>query len=251
MPKHYKLSVHRPVPTWSEIWRSFYMELEQQAVPILRAAGFYEVRDIDPRVAPDQKLGDDEKEALERIAAALTIAANCAHRTPRAVIGAWLTAIGKRPTLFRSRDLPPEALEAIAAHYRRGAERPGTFLQDVLGHRSIRFPEKKRRPATRRIALAARAAAGALPRHRGRPQNIGNWLAAEYLSSAYRYIGGRKVLRHQTTTDLGSKVVVYDDGLFYRFLELVIGPLQKHLKTHGLPAVTIETIERIACEHFR
>jgi hypothetical protein len=31
----------------------------------------------------------------------------------------------------------------------------------------------------------------------------------------------------------------------------VIGPLQKHLKAHGLQAVTIETIERIATEHFR
>lgn len=230
---------------------SFYMELEEQAVPILRAAGFYEVQDVEPPVAADQKLGGDEKEALERVVTALTIVANCSDRTDRGVISAWLKAVGRRPTLFRSKSLPPEALEAIAAHYRRDAEPPGIFLQDILGRRRIRFPEKKRRPGTRRIARAARAAAGALPRRRGRPQKIGNWLAAEYLSSAYRSIGGRKVLRHQTTTDLGSKVVVDDDGLFYRFLELVIGPLQRHLKAHGRPAVTIETIERIAIKHFR
>lgn len=251
MPKHYKLALHRPMPTWSETWLGFYMELEHQAVPILRAAGFYEAQDVKAPVAASQKLSGDEKEALERIATALTVVANCSFRTPRGIINAWLTAVSNRPTLFLSKNLPPEALEAIAAHYRRGSEPAGTFPQDILGQRRIRFAQKRRRPGIRSIAVAARAAASALPKRRGRPQNIGNWLAAEYLSPAYRSAGGRQILRHQTTIDLGSKVVVHDDGLFYRFLEMVIGPLQKHLKAHGLSAVTIETIERIATEHFR
>jgi hypothetical protein len=124
-------------------------------------------------------------------------------------------------------------------------------LQDVLSRRRVRFLKRKRRPTSKNIVRAAQAASVALPRPRGRPQNIGNWLAAEYLASAYRSLSGRRIVRHQTTTDLGSKVVVVEDGPFYRFLELVIGPLQKHLKAHGLPPVTIETIERIATEHFQ
>jgi len=251
MPKHYKLYAYRPAPRWNELWKTFYLELEKQAVPILQSAGFYEAHDLEPSVCSGGKLSEDERAAVERVASALTIAANCSHRTASGVVAAWLTAIGRKPALSRSKGLPPEVLEAIAAHYRRGTEPPGTHLQDVFSSRRIRFPGKKQRPTPRNIARAAQAASVALPRPRGRPQSAGNWLAAEYLASTYRFLSGRRIVRHQTTTDLGSKVIVVDDGPFFRFLELVIGPLQKHLKAHDLQAVTIETIERIATEHFR
>jgi hypothetical protein len=234
------------------LWSKFYGELEKQGVRILQSAGFYEMHDIKPSVAvADRKYVGEEKVALESVATALTIAANCAHRTAPGVVAAWLVAVRQKPTLFNSKDLPPEAFDAIAAHYRRGTEPPGTHLQDVFSRRRIKFLEGRRRATPSNIARAAQAALVALPRPRGRPQNTGNWLAAEYLAAAYRSLGGRRIVRHQTTMDLGSKALVVDDGPFYHFLELVIGPLQNHLKAHRLPAVTIETIERIATEQFR
>ncbi|MGY3605884.1 MULTISPECIES: hypothetical protein [unclassified Bradyrhizobium] len=253
MPKRYKPSAYRPAPSWKKLWKQFYAELEKQGVPILQASEFYEAHDREPPEieAIRYKLSEEERGALERVATALTIAANGAHRTAPGVVAAWLAAVANKPILLRSRDLPPEAIEAIVAHYQRGKEPPGTHLQDVLSRRRIRFRRRKRRPTSRNIVRAAQAASVALPRPRGRPQNVGNWLAAEYLASAYRSLSGRRIVRHQTTMDLGSKVVVVEDGPFYRFLEMVIGPLQKHLKAHGLPPVTIETIERIATEHFQ
>jgi hypothetical protein len=48
----------------------------------------------------------------------------------------------------------------------------------------------------------------------------------------------------------GGGVRYVEDGPFHQFLRMVIGPLQEHLDRHGLPPVTIETIERIATEQF-
>jgi hypothetical protein len=250
VPKHCKLSAYRPAPAWDGLWKQFYLEIEEHAVPILHAAGFYENHDIEPS-APSARLGDEEKDALERVVTALTIAANCAHRTPPRLMAAWLKAVSRRPELFRSEGLPPEALEAIAAHYRRGTESSGEHIQDVFSSRRIRFPGRKLRPTSRNIARAAQAALASLQRPRGRPQNVANYTAAEYLASTYRFLSGRRIARHQTTVDLGFKRLVIEDGPFHEFLEAVIGPLQKHLKTYGLPTVTIETIERIVAERLR
>jgi hypothetical protein len=93
-------------------------------------------------------------------------------------------------------------------------------------------------------------AADSLRRIRGRPRNVANRILAEYLAGVFRSFGGR-IVRRQTPIEVAGGGAFYvDDGPFYRFLERVIGPLQKHLERHGLPAVTIETIERIATEDF-
>jgi hypothetical protein len=224
-----------------------YSELESSAVSILQSTGFYEAHDLDvPVEGEGRKLTEEEKAAIESIATALTIAADCAHGTETGVVAAWLRNIAKDPALFRSVRLPPEVHWAIGSNYRRRLERPGTHLQDVWGRRTVRFEDKARRPTKLNIARAALAAADALGRVRGRPRKQVNWVLAEELSRAFRFLGGR-IVRRQVAVDRDEGGVRYvEDGPFYRFLKQVIGPLQRHLERYGLSAVTIETVERIA-----
>ena len=228
-----------------------YSKLEPFAVQILEPTGFYERYDIEiSDVVKDRKLGNEEKDAIGRIATALTIAADAAHRTPLGIVAAWLDRIAVNPALFRSEQLPPEVHWQIASCYRRGSERPGTHLQDVWGRRRVRFEARARRASLPRIARAARLAAASLRRPHGRPPNIANHLLAEYLASAFRWCGGRIVRRQAPRDKEGGGVRYVEIGPFHQFLKMVIGPLQEHLERHGLPRVTIETIERIATEQF-
>jgi hypothetical protein len=249
LPRRYKFKSYRPTPRWTDIWHNFYVELEKQGVPILQAAGYYQAHDVE--ASGNGKLGEEERVALERVATALTIAADGAHQTSGGMVAAWLDKIRRKPAVYRTEVLPPEVFEAIAAHYRRGTEPPRTHMQDVFGGRRIRFPGKKRRPTPKNIARAAHAAFVSLHRHRGRPQNIANLRAAEYLSSAYRFLSGRRIVRRRMPILRRSGVAYVEDGPFNRFLKRVIGPLQKHLKAHGLQPVTIDTIERISIEEFQ
>ena len=58
-------------------------------------------------------------------------------------------------------------------------------------------------------------------------------------------------MRRQAPIDKkGGGVRYVEIGPFHQFLKMVIGPLQEHLERHGLPRVTIETVERIATEKF-
>jgi len=133
-----------------------YSKLEPLAVEILEPTGFYERYDLDiPEVIEGRRLGIEEKDAIERIATALTIAADAAHRTPPGIVRAWLDRIAQNPALFRSEQLPPEVHWQIASCYRRGSERPGTHLQDVWGRRRVRFETRARRATLPRIAQAA------------------------------------------------------------------------------------------------
>jgi hypothetical protein len=226
-----------------------YAKLEPLAVEILAPTGFCERYDIEiPDVVKDRKLGTEEKDAIGRIATALTIAADAAHRTPPGIVAAWLDRIAQNPALFRSEELPPEVHWQIVSCYRRGSERPGTHVQDVWGRRRVRFEARARRATLPRIARAARLAAASLRRPRGRPPNDANHVLAEYLASAYRWCGGQIVRRQAPIDKKGGGVRYVEIGPFHQFLKMVIGPLQEHLDCHRLPGVTIETIERIATE---
>jgi hypothetical protein len=251
MPTRYRTHASRPAPSWASTWEYMYSRLEPDAVRILEPTGFYERYDIQvPDLVERRKLGVEEKEAIGRIATALTIAADAAHRTPPGIVAAWLDRIANNPALFRSELLPPEVHWEIASCYRRGSERPGTHLQDVWGRRRVRFEAKAQRASDARIAKAARLAAASSLRRRGRPPNLANHLLAEYLASAFRWCGGRIVRRLIPVAKEGGGIGYVEDGPFHQFLARVIGPLQEHLHRHGLPCVTIETIERIATERF-
>jgi hypothetical protein len=251
MPTRYSAHQYRPAPSWLATWKSMYSKLEPNAVQILGPTGFYERFDIEmPNRVEGRNLGMEERAAIERIATALTIAADAAHRTPPGIVAAWLARIAKDPALFRSKQLPPEVHWLIASFYMREDERPGTHLQDIWGRRRVRFEAKPQRATNPRIARAARLAATSFRRRRGRSPNVANDLLAEYLASAFRFFGGRIVRRQRPIDKKGGGVHYVEDGPFHQFLKKVTGPLQEHLKSYGLQRVTIETIERIATEQF-
>jgi hypothetical protein len=251
MPTRYSAHEYRPAPSWLATWKSMYSKLEPNAVQILGPTGFYERFDIEmPNRVEGRKLGMEERAAIERIATALTIAADVAHQTPPGIVAAWLDRVAKKPGLFRSEQIPPEVHWMIASCYRRGSERPGTHLQDIWGRRRVRFEAKAQRATSSRIARAARLAATSLRRPHGRPRNVANHLLAEYLGLAFRSFGGRIVRRQVPIDKEGGGVRYAEIGPFHEFLKTVIGPLQEHLKSHGLQPVTIDTVERIATEQF-
>lgn len=251
MPTRYRMQAYRPAPSWRSTWNSMYSKLEPLAVEILAPTGFYERYDIEiPEMIEGRALGVEEKDAIGRIATALTIAADAAHRTPPGIVAAWLDRIAENPALFRSEQLPPEVHWQIASCYRRGSERPGTHVQDVWGRRRVRFEAKAQRATNARIARAARLAAASLKRRRGRPSKVANHLLAECLACAFRWCGGQIVRRQAPIDKKGGGVRYVEIGPFHQFLKMVIGPLQEHLERHGLPRVTIETVERIATEKF-
>jgi hypothetical protein len=251
MRTRYSAHQYRPAPSWLATWKFMYSKLEPNAVQILKPAGFYERFDIEiPDRVEGRNLCMEERAAIERIANALTIAADAAHRTPPGIVAAWLDRIAKNPALFRSAQLPPEVHSWIVSSYRREFERPGTHLQDVWGRRRVHFEANARRPTPLNIARAARLASQSLGRPRGRPRNIANELLAEYLGLAFRSFGGRIVRRQVPIDREGGGVRYAENGPFHDFLKKVIGPLQQHLKSHGLQPATIETVERIATEQF-
>jgi len=136
VPTRYRMHAYRPAPGWLSTWDSMYSKLEPLAVEILEPTGFYERYDIEiPEIIEGRALCVEEKDAIGRIATALTIAADAAHRTPPGIVAAWLDRIAENPALFRSEQLPPEVDWQIASCYRRGSERPGTHVQDVWGRR--------------------------------------------------------------------------------------------------------------------
>jgi hypothetical protein len=109
VPTRYRMHAYRPAPSWLSTWDSMYSKLEPLAVEIFAPTGFYERYDIEiPQMIEGRALGVEEKDAIGRIATALTIAADAAHRTPPGIVRAWLDRIAAKPALFRSELLPPE-----------------------------------------------------------------------------------------------------------------------------------------------
>jgi hypothetical protein len=198
-----------------------------------------------------RKLIGEEKAAIEAIATALTIAADYAHNVSPGVVAAWLQKIAGAPALFWSKDTPPAVHWEIVTNYQREFERPGTYIQDILWRRRwFRSTTKAQRPTDLNIKRAARLALKQLRRPRGRPRNESSRILAERLGQVFCSIGER-IVRHQIAHDKeGGGLRYVEDGPFYRFLEQIIDPLVQYLKHHDLPPVSIDTIERIASEHY-
>src|SRR5258708_8160949 len=144
----------------------------------MEPTGLYDSNALEtPTVSEGRELVGEESAAIEAIATALTIAADCAHKTLPGVVAAWLRKLANKPALFRSKDLPPEVHWEIVSNYRREFERPGKHIQDMLwGRRWVFFKAKARRPTDLNISRAARLAEENLWQPRGRPRNHCNWI---------------------------------------------------------------------------
>lgn len=252
MPTRYRAAPWRPHAGWAVVWDSMYRALAPNAARILQLTGFYERHDLEiPAALEGRELIGKEKAAIEAIATALTIAADCAHKTPPGVVAAWLRKLAKKPELFWSKDLPPEVHWEIVLNYSREFERPGMHMHDMLwGRRWADFSATARRPTKFNISRAARLAEKNLRQPRGRPRNHCNWILAEHLGRTFYSIGGRIVRRQVPQDKVGGGLRYVEDGSFYRFLKETVDPLVRYLKRQALSSVSIDTIERIASEHF-
>jgi hypothetical protein len=86
MPTRYRPTSWRRRDGWVAIWDPMYQALEPKAVRILRPTGFYEKYDLEiPGSFANRRPIGEEKAAIEAIATALAVAADCAHKTPPGV----------------------------------------------------------------------------------------------------------------------------------------------------------------------
>jgi hypothetical protein len=81
-------------------------------------------------------------------------------------------------------------------------------------------------------------------RKRGRTYNRANQILAERLGEIFRGSGQPIRRRREPVMRKGKVAYVEGGGPFYDFLELVLKPLQRHLRDRGLAAVTVATILR-------
>jgi hypothetical protein len=179
----------------------------------------------------------------------LALAIVASEGMPVGVRIATLKKVAKNPSIFFSGQLSGEIEWAIACNYRRSDEKVGTNSQDVLGKQLAHFKAEVEIPTEHNIARAALYAVSKIQtaRKRGRPYNPGNRILAERLAPIFRTSGPPIVRRLRPDTRRG-KTVFSEYGAFRDFLELVLPPLQRHLRKRDLAPVTIDTILRLVTE---
>jgi hypothetical protein len=95
------------------------------------AIRFYAKHDLPPPEENSDAIPTkDEEEELRQIASALTVAAAASAAMPPGVPLATLLKVSKKPGLFLTRELPAPVEWALACHYQRGEEPPGTHWRD-------------------------------------------------------------------------------------------------------------------------
>ncbi len=210
--------------------------------------GFYAEHDL-PAPAAGSVDGPTKDEAaeLQRIATALTLAAVASEAMATGVLIATLKEISKNPSLFFSGKLPGYVYWIIAGNYQRSDEKPATHWYDVWGDQSGRVEP----PTEAAIARAATSAIGRLQNARkpGRPYNSANRILADDLGEIFRP-SGQPIARRREPRMRFNKVIFVESGPFYDFLDLVLPPLQRHLRERALSPVTVDTIVRLVTEDF-
>jgi hypothetical protein len=231
-----------------EIWQRMYDYLCPNRVAILTALGFYEEHDLP---APeDGSLGGptkDEAAELAQIATALMLAAIDSEAAPVGVLVATLKKISEKPSLFFSGKLPGSIDWIIARNYQRSDEKPATNWRDVWGDQL----DQAEPPTEAAIARAAHSGMARLQkaRKRGRPYNSANRILADRLGEIFR-VSGQPIARRRESQMRLNKLIFVEGGPFYDFLNLVLPPLQQHLREQRLRPVTVDTIVRQVTEDF-
>jgi hypothetical protein len=216
---------------------------------ILTVLGFYAEHDL-PSSGPDLigNLSKDEEAELRQIASALILALAASEVMPTGVLIASLGKVSKNPSSYPG-DLPAAVMWEIASNYQRSDEKPSTNWRDVWGNQPALFEGQAEVPNECNIARAAVSAIGRLQsaRRRGRPYNPANRVLADHLGEIFRRNGQLIVRQRQWETRHGKPVLV-EGGPFYDFLNLVVPPLQRHLRERELAPVTVDTIVRLVVE---
>jgi len=249
MPTIPKAQLTEPESPWGAAYDQIYAELCRDRGPILTALGFYAEHDLQPPEENSTAIPTkDEEEELRQIASALTVAVAASAEMPIGELIESLKKVSKNPSLFFPRTLPQPVEWAVAADYQRGDEPPGTHWRDVWGDQVARFPGEVEEPTESNIAKAADAASARLQETRkaGRPYKQADQILAVRLGTIFRRSG--QPIRRRNEPVMREKDVVYVEGggPIHRFLELVLKPLQAHLREK----VTTEAIVRRITEDF-
>jgi hypothetical protein len=249
VPTLYAAQLSEPETPWPEIWNRMYQGLVPNARQILALLGYYVEHDLHVP-PPDAPLTADEIAELTPIVSALTIAAVECARMPDGVLLATLKTVAK--SLSRSASsLPAAVLWEMAANYRRGQEKPGTFAMDIWGSDQTRSNYVGGEPMPDDIARAAEAAASRIQaqRSRGRRHHRAYPILAESLGAIFR-ASGQAIQRHRKKLPRSAKddTIYTETGPFHEFLALVLSPLRDVLRERGLPPITVDSIVRMAAD---
>jgi hypothetical protein len=246
MPTLYKPQLIESESPWLAPSDRMYRLLCLNKGPILMALGFYAERDLAPPDPNEQhELTNEEEAELRPIASALTAAAAASEVMPNGILVASLKKISMVPSLFFTGALPGPVEWALACRYQRDDETPGTHWRDVWGNQPSTFEGEVQVPTELNLERAAKSAMRSMPRKRGPPANPANQVLAHRLGEVFR-LSGQRIVRHQDVVMAGGKAVLIGVGPFFDFLNLVLPPLQGHLRERRLAPVTIETIVRLA-----
>jgi hypothetical protein len=131
-------------------------------------------------------------------------------------------------------------------------EPQGTHWRDVWGDQVAAFPGEVEQPTDANISKAARAAIATIQESRkpGRTHNRADQILADRLGQIFRGSGQPIRRSNEPVMRDGKSVYVEGGGPFYRFLELVLKPLQRYLRERGLAPVTVATIVRLVTDDF-
>lgn len=232
-----------------EIWDRMLEGLLPNGRLILDAVGYYAEYDL-PVPDAESELSEREKTELYPIVRVLMEAAVKSEMMREGVLASTLNKVAKEPSLFFLGELPAAVQWEIANDYQCGAEKLGTYCMDIWGDAQTRCSYSLERPTEANIAKAAEAAYRRIEDNRspGRPPNLANREVAEGMSKIFRTSGQAITRRREPTRMLDGKVIYNETSPFHEFLDLILDPLQRHLREHELAPVTIDSVVRIAIE---
>ena len=209
----------------------FLNELLAKEIPILERLGFYKEFGAldDPTFSGHIESINLMNEMSGILSVAATIRMDAGFKAPHQLI-ATLKAIEKDPWLIITHSIEPEALGAIARHYQRGQEAPGTFWFDIdrAGNTPLPNPDQVRAAASNAIAsLRLDASPGR------RTDRALEFLALRSREMFLRF--NDRITRHSVESRRETEVagkretkeVQLEAGPFIEFLELVLEPLNR------------------------
>jgi hypothetical protein len=248
MATHHKAQLIEAEPPMVEILERMAGGLAPNARQILDSLGYYNEHDWQiPSQGSD--LTKQEQQELEPIIRALAEAAATSVRMRSGVLISTLKKAAKKPSLHLDGQLPAAVQWEIAANYRRGEEKAGTYCMDIWGNEQTICEDPLETPTEANIKRAAEAAIARIQECRtsGRPPNSANAIIALQLGIIFRS-SGQPVARRRQPHMSGKKLVFIEGGPFYDFLGLVLPTLNRYLREQQCPPVTPETVVRFVTE---
>lgn len=221
MPTTYKPNLDHKTFSFAKAVKTIEAHVLPLRDQVLREIGF-----LDEYGEPEEWDDDDEEDAKRAIGEVVGVVAKAAAIRvdagfkPTNQVRATVAAIARDPRLLRFGvdRIEPEAVGAIAKHYKRGDERPGTHWADITG-------DGDRRPTIEQVRVAAQVAERELEleARKGGRSRVDLQILAEGLGSVY----GRPITR-----TVGTMGRAAETGGYKTFLGLVLPALEGVLRCY-------------------